>query len=63
MAGLSHGPDGSLEIQIQHAAPPQGEANWLPVPDGPFRLVLRTYQPRPEILNQTYKLPPLVIVT
>jgi hypothetical protein len=63
MAGLSYGPDGSLEIQLRHAAPPQGEANWLPIPDGPFRLVLRTYQPRREILDQTYKLPPLVIAT
>ena len=34
---------------------------WLPVADGPFRLVLRTYQPRPEILNQNYKLPPIAI--
>jgi hypothetical protein len=63
MAGLAYGPDGSLEIQLQHAAPPQGETNWLPVPDGPFRLVLRTYQPRREILNQSYKIPPVIIVT
>jgi hypothetical protein len=61
MAGLAYGPDGSLEIRIQHAAPAQGEANWLPVSEGPFRLVLRTYQPRPEILNQSYKMPALVI--
>ncbi len=63
MAGLAFGPDGSLEIQLQHAVPSQGEANWLPVPAGPFRLVLRTYQPGREILNRTYKLPPVVLAS
>ena len=61
MSGLIKAPDGSLEIHIQHAQPAGGTANWLPVPDGPFRLVLRTYQPRADILNQSYKLPPLTI--
>ena len=61
MTGLAYGPDGTLDIQIQHAAPAQGEANWLPVPDGPFRLVLRTYQPKAAILDRSYKLPPLTI--
>ncbi len=63
MAGLAYGPDGALDIQIQHAAPVQGEANWLPVPDGPFRLLLRTYQPKAAILDRGYKLPPLVVAT
>jgi hypothetical protein len=31
------------------------------VPDGPFRLVLRTYQPKAAIVDRGYKLPPLVI--
>jgi hypothetical protein len=61
MAGLTHGADGSLEIQLQHTMPPQGQANWLPVPASPFRLVLRTYQPGAEILNRTYRLPPVVL--
>ncbi len=61
--GLVFGPDGSLELQIQHAMPAQGKANWLPVPEGTFRLVLRTYQPKPEVLTQAYKLPPVVIVS
>jgi hypothetical protein len=59
--GLVFGDDGSLELQIQHMPPSQGNANWLPVPAGPFRLVMRTYQPKPAILNQTYKLPPVVL--
>jgi hypothetical protein len=61
MSGLAFGDDGSLDIQIQHAAPAQGKANWLPAPDGPFRLVMRTYQPKAAILDHSYKLPPLVI--
>jgi hypothetical protein len=63
MPGLMHEPDGSLEIRIQHQQPTQGLTNWLPVPEGPFRLVLRTYQPRPEILNQNYKLPPIALAS
>jgi hypothetical protein len=58
-AGLVYGPDGSLEIQIQHPAPGQGKSNWLPAPAGPYQLILRTYQPRPELFNGSYKLPPL----
>jgi len=57
--GLAHNPDGSLDISIQQEAPEKGRENWLPAPAGPFRLVLRTYQPRPAILNQTWK-PPLL---
>jgi hypothetical protein len=57
--GLAHNPDGSLDIFIQREAPEQGRENWLPAAAGPFRLVLRTYQPRPEVLNQTWKPPVL----
>ena len=62
MPGLHFGEDGSLELQLRHAAPAEGDANWLPVPEGPFRLVLRTYQPKPEILSQTYKPPAITVV-
>jgi len=57
--GMTRNPDGSLDIFIQREAPEKGRENWLPAPGGPFRLVLRTYQPRPEVLNQTWK-PPLI---
>jgi hypothetical protein len=63
MPGLVYGNDGSLELQIQHGAPAKGNANWLPAPEGPFRLVLRTYQPKPEILSQAYKLPAITIAS
>jgi hypothetical protein len=59
-AGLAHGSDGSLEIQVQAEPPASGTSNWLPSPSsGPFQLVLRTYQPRPALFNGSYKIPPL----
>lgn len=42
---LTYDPDGSLTIQIS-AARPDAAANWLPVPAGPFRLMLRLYRPK-----------------
>jgi hypothetical protein len=62
--GIVFGDDGSLDIWIQHAEPLEGRrSNWLPAPDGPFLLVLRTYGPGPEIRDGSYAPPPLVPVT
>jgi hypothetical protein len=60
--GIRLAPDGALEIEIQHTRPPSGPNNWLPAPDEDFSITVRTYQPRPEVLNQQYKLPPLELV-
>ena len=59
--GIMTAPDGSITIALAHAAP-EGEAakNWLPTPAGPFYLVLRLYQPRPEVLKGEYALPEVV---
>jgi hypothetical protein len=59
--GLQAGSDGSLQIRIQHESPVDGTSNWLPTPAGPFTLVLRTYQPRPIVLNGSYRVPPLAL--
>lgn len=61
--GLVKSSDGSLELSIQTEQPLSGAANWLPVPRGPFSLVLRAYQPRQELLNGSYKPPVLQRVT
>jgi hypothetical protein len=55
--GLVRNPDGSLDIYIQHAPPtdPELAANWLPLPDGPVRLTLRLYQPRPDVITGAYR--------
>lgn len=45
--GLVSNTDGSLDIYIQHAAPPGKESNWLPSPpSGLFRLNYRIYLPQ-----------------
>lgn len=51
-------PDGGYTLAIQHESPGPGkEANWLPAPEGPFRLVLRLYWPKPDALNGTWQAP------
>jgi len=35
------------------------ESNWLPAPEGPFWIVLRTYGPGKAILDKTWQLPPV----
>ncbi|HUN49472.1 MAG TPA: DUF1254 domain-containing protein [Candidatus Sulfotelmatobacter sp.] len=59
--GLVYDEHGALEIVIAHH-PPAGarRANWLPAPDGPFRLSLRCYQPKPALLQGRYHLPDIV---
>ncbi len=57
------GRDGDLTIYIQHRSPGRRkEANWLPAPQRPFYLVLRLYGPGPEVLDGTYRIPPVVRV-
>jgi hypothetical protein len=58
--GLQTGEDGSVTIVVQHAPPgPDAVSNWLPCPPGPFRPIMRMYQPRQPILDGTYRLPPI----
>jgi hypothetical protein len=54
--------DGSLEIVLSHdepAASAGAGANWLPVPDGPFVLMLRLYLPGSPVLAGSYDYPPV----
>jgi hypothetical protein len=62
--GLVRGPNGEVEIWISRDDPGGARsANWLPAPaQGPFRLSLRAYLPRPELLDGRYRLPPLEAV-
>lgn len=54
--GLVYNPDGSLDILLQHDRP-ANSANWLPVPEGPFRPALRAYLARPALLSLKWKMP------
>ena len=60
--GLRHNADGSLDIWIARQDPGGVKtANWLPAPEsGPYRLIMRTYLPKQELLAGTYLLPPLM---
>lgn len=52
--------NGSVDIYIQHTAPAGHESNWLPAPTGRFLLWLRVYLPGRAILDEEYKVPPIV---
>ena len=55
---LKKGKDGSIDLYFQADAPKGNEANWLPAPKGEaFFLVLRMYQPKPEVLSGAWQLP------
>jgi len=55
---LKKNPDGSFTIYVQHDHPgADKEANWLPAPEGQFFLILRTYLPAEDIVNQTWQPP------
>jgi hypothetical protein len=56
--GLRREADGSVTITIQHEEPAD-TSNWLPAPAAPFRPIMRLYQPRPELLDGTYEIPPI----
>ncbi|MCB1394438.1 MAG: DUF1254 domain-containing protein [Rhodobacter sp.] len=60
--GLIKDADGTLRIALQHARPedPVEAANWLPLPDGAFWLILRTYVPEAPLLERAYTPPPVV---
>lgn len=60
-AHLRYERDGSFQIFVQ-APKPQGErvVNWLPAPKGPFALVFRAYLPKAEMLDGSFRLPPVV---
>ncbi|HKU37162.1 MAG TPA: DUF1254 domain-containing protein [Polyangiales bacterium] len=61
---LKFAPDGSLTLHFSRQAPDSEaeRANWLPAPDGPFALLVRTYVVTEPIQNGTYKLPDVVRV-
>jgi hypothetical protein len=59
-SGMKPNADGSLTIYIQKDSPePDKEANWLPAPDGNFFMIMRTYLPGKDLVDQTWQPPPL----
>jgi hypothetical protein len=53
-------PDGAVEIVVQSSPPePQWLRNWLPSPEGDFRLQLSLYWPAPPALAGGWRMPPI----
>ncbi|MEV0966745.1 DUF1214 domain-containing protein, partial [Streptomyces sp. NPDC049910] len=58
--GLEKNPDGSLSIYISRTLPNGvNPANWLPVREGTFNVMLRAYGPQGSALDGTY-VPPAI---
>jgi hypothetical protein len=56
---LVRGADGSLNIVVSASRPTQPDVNWLPAPTGTFSLVLRVYDPAPQVLDGSWS-PPVI---
>ena len=62
-SGMKPNPDDSLTIYLQKDSPGSDkEANWLPAPEGVFFLIMRTYLPGKDLVNQTWQPPPVTLV-
>ena len=58
--GLVYDTDGGVTIYLQKDAPGgDKDHNWLPTGGGTFNLMMRTYLPRPEVLDGRWQ-PPAV---
>ncbi len=61
---LTTNSDGGVTLYVQHDSPgADKEANWLPAPAGPFFLVLRLYEPKPQAISDAWGVPPLTAVS
>jgi hypothetical protein len=61
--GLVTAKDGSVRI-VMSTTPPadkKHQPNWLPIPRGPFNLMLRVYGPEGSVLDGTYVPPPVTV--
>ncbi|MFF2728046.1 DUF1254 domain-containing protein [Streptomyces sp. NPDC058008] len=59
--GLVHAADGSLTLHLaaERPADPVAAANWLPVPPGAFRPLMRLLLPGQAVLDGSYAIPPI----
>jgi len=62
-SGMRADKDGSVIIYLQKDSPgAEKEANWLPLGEGKFFLILRTYLPGKDLLSQTWTPPPISLM-
>jgi len=62
-SGLVTNADGSVDILLQPQEPSGPSQNWLPIPIGRFKLMLRAYLPGAAIVDGSYEVPPVVRVS
>jgi hypothetical protein len=63
-SGMKPDADGGLTIFVQKDSPgADRQANWLPAPDGQFFLIMRTYLPADDIVDQTWQPPKITAVS
>ena len=60
--GLARNADGGFDILIQKEPPASGTANWLPVGEAPFSLIVRIYEPGPGVFDGSYTLPAIEVL-
>jgi hypothetical protein len=59
--GLQTNADGSISIYMARKRPASvPAANWLPIPVGPFNVMLRDYGPAGDVAKKTYVPPGIV---
>lgn len=62
LKGLRRDTDNGITLYLQSASPGKDkEANWLPAPSGPFYVILRNYSPKAEVIDHSWKRPPLEV--
>jgi hypothetical protein len=62
-SGMKPDANGGLTIYVQKDSPgPDKETNWLPAPDRQFFMIMRTYLPAEDIVNQTWQPPKITAV-
>ncbi len=62
-SGMKPDADGGLTIYVQKDSPgADKESNWLPAPEGQFFMIMRTYLPADDIVNQTWQPPKIAAV-
>lgn len=60
---LKFNDDGSLDIYVQNENPGKDkESNWLPAGKESFSLTMRIYWPKEELINGSWKIPPVKVV-
>jgi len=60
LPNLKKDADGGITLYVQHDSPgAESEANRLPAPAGPFFVAMRLYWPKTEVLDGSWKAPPL----